>query len=90
MAGTRPFHRTTALLVGVALIAIGAVLAALAVFGGSDPSPDRPPTTPSPSAPTSEPAPDPTPPDGDSTPQPSSPPGADGGSTGGGLFGGTD
>ncbi|WNZ14917.1 hypothetical protein [Streptomyces sp. 11x1] len=48
MAESAPSRRTVALVVGVALVVIGSVLAAFTVFGGSDSSttaPDTPPTS---------------------------------------------
>ncbi|MFF9192600.1 hypothetical protein [Streptomyces rochei] len=68
MTESAPSRRTVGLIVGVALIVVGAVLAAFAVFGGSDgtanPDPTPPPTT---SQPTTGPTP------GDPSPNPSDP-----------------
>lgn len=87
---SRPRPPLALLLLGLALVITGVMLAAYAVLGGgSSPSPDQPPTSPPTSAAPSDPSPtsDPTtPPDSGSIPGPSSPLGDDGN---GGLFGGT-
>ncbi|MFG3132945.1 hypothetical protein ACGFZU_35255 [Streptomyces tendae] len=90
MTESAPSRRTVGLIVGVALVVVGAVLAAFAVFGGSDgnaaPGPTSPPTTsqqptadPTPTAPPTgggEPTGNPTSP---GEPTPSAPDGSSGG-----------
>ncbi|MFE1289694.1 hypothetical protein [Streptomyces sp. NPDC058751] len=55
MAQPAPSRRTVGLIVGIALLVIGAILAAFAVFGGGDgttaPEPSTSPTSARPSAP---------------------------------------
>lgn len=75
MSDPRPSRRTVGLVVGVALVVVGAVIAAFAVFGGSDggakPEPSRPPTPPATSQPpTADPTMEPT----DPEPVPTLPP----------------
>ncbi|MFG2141897.1 hypothetical protein [Streptomyces sp. NPDC048650] len=104
MSTPAPSRRTVGLVVGAVLVIVGAVIASLAVFGGStapDPKPSRPPTS-QPSEPTTGPTSEPScllydfecqsgGGSGGPTPQPSTPPDGRTGGAGGneGLFGDT-